>query len=152
MRGRDFSGEKMRKNPTRKVLRSGRSATCFSMAVVFALAACGGPATPDASGAATSVEGYLQARVANNEAQMISLSCADWEAQARVEASSFQAMQAQLEGVTCSTSETAGQIAFVACTGKIVTSYNGENRDWPLDQRAFKTQFEGGEWRVCGYR
>ena len=37
-------------------------------------------------------------------------------------------------------------------TGKIVTRYNGESRDWRLDQRPFVSTLEGGEWRMCGYK
>ncbi len=114
------------------------------------LAACS--SAPDASTAAKNVETYLQARTKSNVEKMISLSCSAWEPTARIEATSFQSMEAKLDGVICTTSGSEGNSATVMCTGKIVTSYNGESRDWRLDQRSFVSALEGGEWRMCGYK
>ena len=98
------------------------------------------------------VEQYLAARVGGDLARMTALSCAKWEAGARIEAASFKAMTAALEGVACTTSGSDASSASVACTGKIVTSYNGETRDWRMDERAFNVSLDNGEWRVCGYK
>jgi outer membrane lipoprotein-sorting protein len=118
--------------------------------VVVVLSACS--AAQPVEQAASSVESYLQARVAGNAEQMIALSCAAWESQARIEASSFQSMNAALDGVTCAVASSTASEALVHCTGRIVTSYNGESREWRMDERAFATAIEGGEWRMCGYR
>jgi len=109
-------------------------------------------ASSDPAGAPKVVEQYLQARVKADVNQMIALSCADWESQARVEASTFQSLQGEIEGMTCSVSGTEGNTAFVACQGKIKTSYEGEIRERDLAQQQFKLTQEGGDWRVCGYR
>ncbi len=70
---------------------------------------------------------YLTARVKPDVNQMISLSCTAWEPNARLEAQSTEGRNAALaEGTKCSTASIAGSDAFVACTGKINTSYNGE--------------------------
>ena len=102
--------------------------------------------------AAQVVQAYLQARVTSDLDKMINLSCGKWEAQARVEATSFKSMKAELNSVTCQVSASADGNALVKCTGKIVTSYNGESRDLALDENLFVLSPEDGEWRVCGYQ
>ena len=84
--------------------------------------------------------------------QMINLSCAEWEAQARVEATSFKSMQASLDGVTCKDAGADGKYTLVSCQGKIITSYNGESRDWSVAERQFKVVQDGGDWHMCGYQ
>lgn len=113
----------------------------------FLLAGCKSQA-----GAADSIMAYLQARVQSDVDKMIGLSCPDWEAQARIEASTFKALNAQLDGVSCQDAGTDGSATLVSCTGKIVTTYNGETREWPLSDRQFKTVLDDGEWRMCGYQ
>ncbi len=98
------------------------------------------------------VQNYLQARVDKNVEQMIGLSCPDWEAQARIEAASFASMNAMLEEVACADAGADGGAALVTCSGKIVTTYNGEGRDWPLEDFTFKVIDDDGEWRMCGYK
>ncbi len=121
--------------------------------IVATLAACApGAQGGDATAAGRNVEAYLLARTQSNVEQMISLSCAAWEPQARIEAASFKSMQAQLDGVTCVLGSVDGANATVKCSGRIKTSYNGDSREWPLDERPFASLFEGGEWRMCGYR
>ncbi len=102
--------------------------------------------------AAESVQAYLQARVQSDVDKMISLSCPEWEAQARIEASTFKALNAQLDGVSCSDSSADGSTTLVSCKGKIVTTYNGETREWSLSDHQFKTVLDDGEWRMCGYQ
>lgn len=113
------------------------------------LAACGTDA--DAAGAAQTVEAYLQARVEEDVDQMILLSCPEWEAQARLEAVSFQAMDASLEGVTCQPGESQGDGTLVDCEGKIVTTYQGEQREWSVSEHPYRVVQQDGEWRMCGY-
>jgi hypothetical protein len=114
------------------------------------LGACGGSA-PEGD-PAKAVESYLQARVQADADRMIHLSCAAWEQQARLEFSSIQGRSPQLEGLACSPSGTEGPIAFVRCQGKIITSYEGEQREFDLAEREFRAAQEAGEWRMCGYR
>jgi hypothetical protein len=116
------------------------------------LVACNGSATPGAERAVKNVEAYLQARVQGDVNQMISLSCAAWEPQARLEYTSIQGREPKLEGLACQKSGIEGSNAFVACQGKIVTSYNGEQREFDLAERPFKLVQEGNDWRMCGYK
>ena len=105
-----------------------------------------------AGSASQAVQAYLQARVQSDLDKMINLSCSDWESQARVEATSFKSMKANLDGVACQDSGTAGQYTLVSCKGKIVTSYNGESREWSLSEHPFRVIQDRGEWRMCGYQ
>jgi len=114
-----------------------------------ALAACSGAPVGDPAGR---VEAYLRARVEGDANRMIALSCAAWEPNARLEATSIQGRSPALESLVCSTSATEGDTAFVSCVGRIVTSYDGERREFDLAERQFRVVQEGGEWRVCGYR
>lgn len=107
----------------------------------------GGAGAAD-EGPVRAIEDYLQARVEGNADTLRLLSCADWEGQAAIQAQSFRSMNAELEGVSCRADGTDGDYTLVTCEGKIVTSYNGETRDWPLG--TYRTIEEGGEWRMCG--
>jgi hypothetical protein len=120
-------------------------------ALAFVVVACGGNAAP-ASDPAKAVEAYLQARAKPDVNQMIGLSCAAWEPQARLEATSIEGRQPKLEGLACQQAGAEGSTAFVACQGRIITSYDGEQREFDLAERQFKLVQEGGEWRMCGYR
>lgn len=91
---------------------------------------------------------YLRGLVDGDAVLMQQVSCAAWDATAGLQAQSFAAANAQLEGAACQTvSETADE-ARVQCAGKIVTEYNGEFRDWPLG--TYRFVIEGGAWRMCG--
>ena len=117
--------------------------------LMLGLVACASQPSGTAAGA---VQNYLQARVDKDVDAMIGLSCPDWEAQARVEAASFASMNAALDQVACSDVAADGATALVTCSGKIVTTYNGEQRDWPLEDFTFKVVDDDGEWRMCGYK
>ncbi len=98
------------------------------------------------------IEAYLQARVKGDVERMITLSCAAWEPNARLEATSIQGRSPTLDALACRTSATEGNAAFITCTGRIITNYDGERREFDLAERQFKAMQEGGEWRMCGYR
>lgn len=91
---------------------------------------------------------YIQARADGNAGFMQTLSCGAWDSTAAIQASSFASMNASLQGVSCSTISQAGSSATVACSGAIVTEYNGETRQWPVG--TYSLVLEGGEWRMCG--
>jgi hypothetical protein len=116
--------------------------------IVFVLAGC---QADKQGGASAAIEAYLAARVESDIDRMTLLSCPAWEANARVEATSFQSMDARLDGVSCSVSETDGTTALVACTGQIVTTYQGETRQWTVAEHPYQAVLDDGEWRMCGY-
>ena len=119
-----------------------------AFALASGLAAC----QSSSGSAASAIEAYLQARVESNLDQMIRISCPEWEAQARIEATSFEAMNAGLEGVTCQDGGTEGNYRLVSCQGKIVTTYQGEAREWSVAEHPYKAILDDGEWRMCGYQ
>ncbi len=119
------------------------------LAVAIFLAGCSGGSGQ--AGAAQAVQAYLEARAASNVDEMARLACPAWEGQARVEATSFQSMNARLEGVSCAPSGADGDYTLVTCQGKIVTTYQGETREWPVGEHPFRALESGGEWRMCGY-
>ncbi len=123
----------------------------LSLAGMVWVLALGLAACQNSNSAAQTVEAYLKARVQSDETQMINLSCADWEAQAKMEAASFKSMNAKLDGVSCQDLSGDSNSAVVSCQGKIVTAYNGETKEWPLDKQ-FKLAHQDGEWRMCGYK
>ncbi len=117
---------------------------------IVLLACTGGGA--DAAQAPKVIEAYLQARVKADVDRMISLSCADWEAKARVEATSAKSQNEQLKDMVCTLGATDGTVQLVQCSGKILNSYNGETRERNLSERTFRAVADGGEWRMCGYK
>ena len=121
-------------------------------ALSLGLAGCGtGAGQGSQDGAAATVEAYLQARVEKNVEQMVLLACPAWEAQARLEAVSFQSMEARLEGVVCQANGTDGTNTLVDCQGKITTTYQGEVREWSVSDHPYVVALQEGEWRMCGY-
>jgi hypothetical protein len=97
------------------------------------------------------LETYLQAKVDSDLDVLLSLSCADWEAQAIVEASSFESMNAELQGMSCQQTGQDGDYILIECQGQIVTVYNGETREWDLGAFPYRLIQEDGEWKMCGY-
>src|SRR5688572_14297619 len=80
------------------------------------------------------VEAYFEALVKGDGDTMRKVSCAEWEAQAVNQATSFEGVAATLEGMQCEKSGTDGEDTLVKCEGKIATSYDGEARDFPLGE------------------
>jgi hypothetical protein len=128
----------------RNMMRMGRGAVLLALA----LAGCQAAGEQDAGRV---VEAYLAARAESNVDQMTLLSCPDWEGQARVEATSFQSMEARLDGVSCTAGAADGDATLVSCTGQIVTTYQGETREWSVSEHPFRAVLQDGEWRMCGY-
>lgn len=112
--------------------------------LLLVLAAC----ASSESDPSTAMMSYLQARTEANAETMQRLSCAAWEAQAAIQAQSFRAMNAELKDVTCTTGAQDGDYTLVKCDGQIITSYNGENREWELG--SYRMKQEDGEWKMCG--
>jgi len=91
---------------------------------------------------------YLTSRLAGDAARMQTLSCASWDSQAMLQATSFRAMRAELLNVACYTVSESGETAVVQCDGVIQTEYNGQTRQWEIG--AYSMTQENGAWRVCG--
>jgi hypothetical protein len=112
--------------------------------LVLSLAACtGGGGT--GSDAAAVVENYLTAKIAGDRAAMAPLICSELEATLDLEAASFSAVKAQIEGMDCTFNEAA---STVTCTGEIKAEYGLETRSFPL--ATYRVVQEDGAWRWCG--
>lgn len=107
-----------------------------------------GCAEEDGGDPTETVQAYLEARVESNAENLKNLSCAEWEAQAELQADSFRSMEAKLEGLSCTQEGEDGDYTLVTCEGKIVTTYNGETREWELG--TYQLLQEDGEWKFCG--
>lgn len=115
---------------------------------VILLAACSPSDSPS-----DVVEDYIAALVAKDDILAVNLSCVGWEENAKAEGASFEGVEVALENPACSVLEEDGQEATVSCTGNIVFSYaGGEQEVIGLDRRDYQVLFEGGEWRMCGYK
>lgn len=112
------------------------------------VAACSG----DKDSAASVVESYIQSLVNGNAARLATLSCAAWEADAKTELESFAAVKVSVDNLQCQESGKDGDTTLVACTGKIIANYGNEVLNINLADRTYQAVFEGGEWRMCGYR
>lgn len=107
--------------------------------LLLILTACG-----DVAGnPSTTVEQYLQAKVAGDREALGRLLCSEMEADLDREAASFASVEAELQGVSCSAN---GDI--VSCEGTIVATYGREDREIPLS--SYRVVQEDGEWRWCG--
>ena len=115
-------------------------------------AATEGPtASPTQDPAVAVVLAYLEARVKADAEEVVPLVCKAWKSAAVTEAISFRSMNAQLEGVACTANGSSGAYTLVGCTGKMVTTYGGETRDWDLSSFVYQTLPEDGVWKMCGY-
>jgi hypothetical protein len=94
---------------------------------------------------------YLNARLTADADEVIPLVCKAWKSAAITEAISFRSMNARLEDVACTANGSSGLYTLVGCTGKMVTTYGGETRDWDLSSFIYQTLPEDGAWKMCGY-
>jgi len=110
------------------------------------LGACGPGPTPE-----NAVEEYLQAIIEKDAAQLSTTTCKDWESDALMMLDAFQAVSAELEGLSCQqTGTTSDGMAVVSCTGKILASYDGEIQEFDLSIQDYLLENANGDWLVCG--
>ncbi len=126
--------------------------TRVRVGLFLALATGGLAACASAGSPADAIQGYLQALVAKDEVAAANLACSDWEAQARAEALSFDAVQVRLDAVSCQAADVSGDAATVTCQGKILANYGAEDQEIDLSGRAYQAVRQNGEWLMCGYK
>lgn len=131
---------------TRSILRI----TFLITTLLLALSACGGGG--QAGDPAAAIEAYIRALVDKDADRLSTLSCAEWEDDARLELESFGAVSAELEGPACEQSGEEGDLALVSCQGTITANYGAEVLELDLQDRTYQAVFENNEWRMCGYR
>jgi hypothetical protein len=116
--------------------------------VSISLSACSQSSSPS-----NAVENYLAALVAKDDVLAVNLSCAAWESNAKAEGASFEGVEVTLEDASCAVVSEDSESAVVSCTGRFLFTYaGGEEQEIGLDRREYLVEFEGGEWRMCGYQ
>jgi hypothetical protein len=95
---------------------------------------------------------YIHALVAKDTNQVITLSCAAWEEQARQELRSFDANTLELKDLQCQEAGQEANATLVTCTGSILANYGAEQMELDLSNQVYKVVQEAGEWRMCGYK
>ncbi len=111
------------------------------MALLLIVAAC----TSSAGDPAKAVEQYLTAKVAGDETTLRGLLCSSMESDLQREVTSFQGLDATLDGMSC---QRQSDTNVVTCTGKIVAVYGTENTEFPLT--SYSVVQEDGQWKWCG--
>ncbi|MCU0488700.1 MAG: nuclear transport factor 2 family protein [Anaerolineales bacterium] len=111
-----------------------------------------GACTRESGGASAAIESYLQALVAKDANQLVAASCAAWEASARQELRTFDAVDVSLKELSCQSAEQNGDTARVSCSGQITANYGNEVLEINLADRSYTAVNEAGEWRMCGYQ
>jgi hypothetical protein len=119
------------------------------MISILALNGCGGGNAENPG--AKAVQVYLQALVNQDLNRMITVSCGEWESQAKQEYDSFAAVKLKLNNLSCHEINREGDSSTVSCTGSIIANYGAEDLEIDIANRIFKVVEEGGEWRMCGY-
>ncbi|MFN2148426.1 MAG: hypothetical protein ACK2T2_08525 [Anaerolineales bacterium] len=114
--------------------------------LLFALAACS-----SSTGAPAAIETYLRALEAKDDVAAVNASCLNWEQGAFAEASSFEAVDVTLEGLSCAESGSLDNSTLVKCEGTFVANYGGEIQNIDISLRTFRAVDEDGAWKMCGY-
>lgn len=127
-----------------------RSALLVFTLTSLLLGACSGES--GGNDAAGVISAYLNAVVSQDQTTAASLSCAAWEASAATEVHSFDGVTARLEDLACTAGVAEDGGTPVNCTGRIIATYQGEDRPIELDGLTYLAVQEGGEWRMCGYK
>jgi hypothetical protein len=108
-------------------------------------------ACSSATGAPQAIEGYVRALADKDVIAASSSACLEWEESAFAEASSFEAVEVTIEGLSCSEKGTQAAFTLVQCEGKIIADYGGELQDIDLSLRTYLAIIDQGEWKMCGY-
>jgi len=117
-----------------------------TLVLLLILVACTGSSTAPAD----AIAAFWQAMVAKDAAQLSSLSCAAYEAQALITMESFGAFEPELSDLLCEVIEASSDTASVSCEGTIDVSYGAEILTIDLADHDYIAVREGGDWRMCG--
>jgi hypothetical protein len=118
----------------------------LAVGILFSLSACANSADDPAAAAAA----YWQALADKDSAQISSLTCADFEAEAQNTFDSFSSVAVKLNDLSCKVNSQDGDAATVDCSGTFVASYGTENLTIDLADHSYSVVKEGGDWRMCG--
>ena len=126
-----------------------RHLTLFLLITALLITGCSSSTSTEDAGPA--IEAYLEALVAKNPVDAVTLSCLDWEESARAEALSLEAVEVQLQGLSCQDSSEEGDFTVVDCEGVLIANYGGEDETIELGDRSYLAALEDGVWVMCGY-
>lgn len=118
----------------------------LAVGILFSLSACANSADDPAAAAAA----YWQALADKDSAQISSLTCADFEAEAQNTFDSFSSVAVKLNDLSCKVNSQDGDTATVDCSGTFVASYGTENLTIDLADHSYSVVKESGDWRMCG--
>jgi len=118
----------------------------LAVGILFSLSAC----APSADAPAAAASAYWQALAAKDSAQISTLVCADFEAEAQNTFDSFLSVAVALNDLSCKVTSQEGDAAVVDCSGTFVASYGAENLTLNLADHSYSVVKEGGDWRMCG--
>lgn len=102
-------------------------------------------------GSATgAVEDYIKAKVSADADKLTDLACNEWDAQALLDAQSFESVKAEVQDMSCSENGQDGDYTLVSCSGQVVVEYDGETRTQDLGGVTYRAIQEDDEWKMCG--
>jgi hypothetical protein len=127
------------------------AAVALLVVLTLVLAACGGPAGGK-DPAAAAVESYLAAAVSKDATKVSGLVCKDFEDQALLFMDGFQAVKAELSGVSCKNAGKENSATLVSCTGSISLTYNTEKQSLDVSRQSYQVVQQGGDYLVCGVK
>jgi hypothetical protein len=119
----------------------------FFVAIIFA----GCSKIPKSSADITTSK-YILALAEKNKAEVVALSCKEWEETANLEVDALLSVEAQVTDLNCSVTEENSTEAKVVCEGSLDLTYNDEIRAIDLSRRIYDLRYEDGLWRVCSYK
>ncbi|MBI5957590.1 MAG: hypothetical protein HY866_02575 [Chloroflexi bacterium] len=108
-------------------------------------------ACADKSSAPESIENYLKTKVKGDADKLASLSCKEYEAQALLDAASFESVNARIDKLTCKETGKQDKFTLISCEGTLVIQYRGEDpREQNLSGTTYLAIKEDDEWKMCG--
>lgn len=116
---------------------------------IIVLSGCG---SREQLNAAAAAENYIIALSEKNKAQVIALSCKDWEESATLEVDALLSVDAAVTELNCEITGEDNTGTYVICSGSLDLTYDDEIRAIDLSRRTYTLRQEDGQWRVCSYK
>jgi len=104
------------------------------------------------SNAAAAAKNYMIALAEKNKAQVIALSCKEWEESATLEVDALLSVEASISNLNCEITGEEDTDTYVVCSGSLDLTYSDEIRAIDLSRRTYTLRQEDGQWRVCSYK
>lgn len=116
------------------------------LVIAITLSACA-----DKSTAPEAIEKYLETKVKGDGDKLATLSCKAYEAEALLDAASFESVSARIDDLDCKETGKQDTFTLISCEGTLVIQYRGEDpREQSLGGTNYLAIKEDGEWKMCG--